>query len=107
MLTPLLLLMPGVVLSANITAQFDGDAQGQFECGNTAAGQFGTAVVNGIGLGVESPTDPATGRPSGKTVTGPVTIIKPFDSCTPQLLRAATTNERLTVTIRLYGPNPQ
>jgi len=105
MLPFLLLMMPGVVLAANITAQFDGSVQGQFQCGNTAAGQVGTAVVTGLDLGVEIPTD-SSGRPSGKTVTGPVTIIKPFDSCTPQLLQAATTNERMTVRIQLFSTNP-
>jgi len=107
MLTPLLLLIPGIGLAANITAQIEGSSQGQFQCGNTAAGQVGTAEVTGLDLGVKSSSDPTTGQLTGAPVVGPVTIIKPFDSCTPLLLRAGTTSERLTLTIRLYGPNPQ
>jgi type VI secretion system Hcp family effector len=101
------LLMPGIVLAANITAGIEGSTQGRFGCGNTDRAQAGTAVVTGLDLGVETPVDPSTGQISGATVVGPLTIIKPFDSCTPLLLRAGTTGERLAVTIRLYKTTPE
>ena len=59
-----------------------------------------------VNVGLNVPTDPASGLPTGRRQYQPITITKLPDKASTKLLTAAVTNERLkSVEIRFYRPS--
>ena len=81
-----------------------GSKQGIFK----GAAAVQTAVPSIIGIKfssqLTSPRDPATGLPSGRRQTSPITFTKEWDASSPQIMQALVTNETLsTVTFQFTG----
>ena len=84
-----------------------GATTGKFKGGTTSKGNEGKIECTGFRYSVSSAHDAASGQPTGRRTQEPVTIIKQFDSSTPQLLQALYTNEVLrTVVIEFYKKSP-
>ncbi len=50
------------------------------------------------------PRDAATGAATGRRMHKPLTFVKAIDRATPQILSALTTNEKLSITLKMSKP---
>jgi type VI secretion system secreted protein Hcp len=74
-----------------------GNKQGQFKGESTQVARKDKWIqVLSFQMGVQSPQDSTTGRPSGKRQYKPVVITKEWGAASPQALTACATNEVLT-----------
>jgi len=73
------------------TIAITGARQGQFEGSNGP-----TMAIDSLGHEITSPTDAASGLPTGKRQHKPITITKQIDKASPLILNALVTNENLT-----------
>ncbi len=84
-------------------ATVQGAKTGQFKGSSTSKTNKGKIECIGFSYTVKSPTDAASGLPTGKRMEGPVAIVKHFDGSTPQFLQSLYTNETLkSVVIEFY-----
>jgi len=52
------------------------------------------------------PRDPQSGQPTGQRVHRPIKVVKAIDKCSPMLMRALTSGEKLPkVELKLYRPS--
>jgi len=80
--------------------------------GNFRGAVVQSAVPSIVGIKfssqLTSPRDPATGLPSGKRQSSPITFTKEWDASSPQIMQALVTNETLsTVTFQFTGVDRQ
>lgn len=85
-----------------------GAKQGQFKGEGSADKRKDKWIpIRSFTMGLKSPRDAATGKPSGKRQFDPVTIVKEWGPASPQGLTACSTNETLTeVAIEFTKTNP-
>jgi type VI secretion system secreted protein Hcp len=83
-------------------ATIQGTIQGPIQGDNTTKDGAGAVVVRAISLGLSRPLDSATGQVIGKLSLKPFRMVKEPDRATPKLLKAAVTNEGLTVEIKWF-----
>ena len=101
--TSLIVSAQTVIAYVTVTAATAGKLKG----GAVSKGNEGKIECTGFRYSVSSAHDPATGQLTGRRTQQPVTIIKQFDSSTPQLLQALYTNEVLkTIVIEFYKRSP-
>ena len=102
-----LLILPAPASAAALQGYISikGAKQGQLK-GDSFAGPIlknDWIPILGMGFGVTSPRDPASGLPTGKRLHKPLTITKEWGSASPQIYQALITNENLlTVKIDFY-----
>ncbi|MFW9995505.1 MAG: type VI secretion system tube protein TssD [Candidatus Odinarchaeota archaeon] len=93
----------------NFHVWITGETQGWIKGGSTilSLNRAETIVGYQYSHNLYTPTDAASGLPTGKRVHGPITMVIQFDKSAPLLYTAWSTNEKLTeVIIRFYRPNP-
>lgn len=67
------------------------------------AGQENTIQVQEFEMGIEIPTDPQSGQPTGRRVHKGIRVVKYMDKSSPLLMQAIATGEQLTtVEISFY-----
>jgi type VI secretion system secreted protein Hcp len=71
------------------------EKQGKFQ-GEGTGDRKSSIPILAFTMELNAPTDPATGRASGKRQYQPITIIKTWGAASPQALTAVSTNETLT-----------
>ncbi len=76
-----------------------GSQQGQFKGTPNVRGSNDWMVGVNVSMQATIPHDPATGLATGKRRHLPLTIIKPWDAASPQILQAFVTREVLTPVI--------
>ncbi|HLW54958.1 MAG TPA: type VI secretion system tube protein TssD [Candidatus Angelobacter sp.] len=84
----------GPAAGSSCRVSIRGQTQGQF------AGTAGPRPEPGIVctqflMAINSPRDAASGMPSGKRLYSPITITKAWDAASPQIMKAASSNESL------------
>lgn len=89
-----------------------GSTQGDMTAGGMSADSVGTlsksaqedtAQILEFELGVQTPTDPASGQPTGNRIHTGMRVVKYIDKASPMLLQAIATGEQLsTVEVQLY-----
>ena len=72
-----------------------GAKQGDIKGSVTEAGHEGQILVLSYTHSIVSPTDPASGLPTGKRQHKPITITKQLDKSTPLLYNSLVTNENI------------
>jgi len=70
-------------------------------------GRENTILIFSMDHDIHMPRDPQSGLPTGKRIHGPLTIMKEFDKSSPELYKALSTGERMTVTIKWYRIDPK
>ena len=87
--------------------KMEGTKQGPFKGGVARNGSRWIEIV-AFSAGVITPRDASTGQASGKRQHKPISITKEVDEASPQIFRAATTNEVLKdVVIQSVRPGPE
>ena len=82
-----------------------GQKQGDIKGSVTQKGREGRIMVIAMDHTVMSPTDPASGLATGRTMHKPLTIIKEIDRSSPLLHNALSSNENLTdVVLEFWQP---
>jgi type VI secretion system secreted protein Hcp len=89
--------------SAKMYMTVKGQSQGDIKGEVSARGHENTIQLLDIDRSIFSPTDYASGLPTGKRIHSPVTIAKKIDKASPQLMQALVNNENLEVKILVYG----
>ena len=93
-------------MALNAYLTLTGETQGAIEGPSTLEGREGMVEVFGFSHEVISPRDAASGLPTGKRQHKPITIVKPIDKASPQLMSMFVGNENITDwSLRLYRPN--
>lgn len=94
-----------MALSAYLT--LTGTHLGPIEGSSTQLGREGMIEVFAVNHAIVSPRDPTSGRPTGKRLHKPFTILKALDRASPALHSVLTQNENLVdVTLRFFRPSP-
>jgi type VI secretion system secreted protein Hcp len=87
--------------------KIEGSKQGQFK-GEVERNGSRWIEITAFSAGVQSPRDASSGQVSGKRQHKPISITKEVDEASPQIFRAATTNEVLKdVVIQSVRPGPK
>lgn len=106
--------MPAQLPSATVVSNvhtflvtIKGSKQGDFK-GSVLQGGAPSIVGFKFSSQLTSPRDPATGMPSGRRQTSPITFTKEWDASSPQIMQALASNELLSkVTFQFMGVNKQ
>jgi len=99
--------------SVGIYAQIDVD--GTVLDGHTTMNEIGGVDVSAEHIeliwasmaGSVGGTETGTNRASGRLALEPFTIVKSIDGTSPQLLQAMIENKNITVTVKLFGTDPE
>jgi type VI secretion system secreted protein Hcp len=94
------------VTTTKIYARITGQIQGEIQGDVTEAGHEDAIQILSFNHAVVSPRDSTTGMATGARQHKPITITKPLDKASPQLMYALVNNERLdSVIFEFYTIN--
>lgn len=83
-------------MASNAYLRLKGVKQGEIKGSVTLTGREGTILVVAAEHEISSPTDAASGLPTGKVQHKPFILVKEVDRASPQIMNALLTNELMT-----------
>jgi len=94
-------------MALNAYLQIVAAKQGLIRGSVTQKGRENKILVIAVMHEIVAPRDPASGRPTGKRVHKPLTVLKPTDRSTPLLYNALCNNENLvSCELQFWQPSP-
>ncbi len=104
----LIVILTSTPAFAIIAIHIEGQTQGTIDGDLTLPGEEGNIGAMGFSSSVDTPTDPASGQPTGRRQYSPIMISKSFDVASVRMNQAFLTNERLAqVLLHFYTTGGQ